>query len=226
MIIIAYPCATGGKFIASLVAMLLHGSNNNILKDGSVHGLPEGFSQYHVENTSNNPGVLDDEWFGFQKFLTTNTSTVIVSHMRNLAKVIKTYNDAKAIYLTIASDEWKDIQEQNFIKKIMRAFWSERWYRIYQIPGSPEFNPDIDAMPKSAINRIMQINRDYINSWEYSLPDSTERLLNLDISCVTNPGILLDQLTAFLEVTLPEERYNQALHFINDYVKINEYDNR
>ena len=226
MIVIAYPCATGGQFIASLVALLVHGSNNNILDDGSVHGSPEGFRQYHVEDTSNDPGVLDAEWEGFQQFLATNASTVIVSHMRNLAKVAETYTDSKIIYLTIASEKWKDLQEQNFIQKIMRAFWSERWYKIYQTPDSPEFNPDIDAMPASAIDRIVQINRNYINTWKYILPESTERLLNLDISCVLNPAVLLDQLTRFLEVTVSQQRHNQALHFINEYVKINNYDNR
>jgi hypothetical protein len=110
MIIIAYPCATGGKFIASLVAMIVHGSNNNILQNGSLHNTPNGFVQYHVEDTSNNPDVLEAEWKGFQKFLETNTNSVIVSHMRNLAQVID----------NIDLDQDRYTQALNFINEYVK----------------------------------------------------------------------------------------------------------
>ena len=226
MIIIAYPCATGGKFIASLVAMIVHGSNNDILQNGSLHNAPNGFVQYHVEDTSNDPDVLEAEWNGFQKFLDTNTNSVIVSHMRNLAQVINTYTDAKIIYLTIATEEWKQLQERNFINKIMRPFWSPRWYNVYRTESDPEFNPDLASMPELVIQKILSINKSYIDTWQYQLPANTDRLLNLDMSCVTDPQSLLSNILAFLAIDLDQDRHTQALNFINEYVKINEYDNR
>jgi len=72
----------------------------------------------------------------------------------------------------------------------------------------------------------IKINRNYINTWNYSLPDSTDQLLNLDMSCVTDPPALLDKLIGFLDIDVTDERYTKALQFINDYVKINKYDCR
>jgi len=229
MIIVAYPCATGGKFLASLISLILHNKANKILKNGSLHGTPNGFVQYDVKNTSTGEGFLEAEWEGFQEFLSTiaqSEDTVIVGHMRNLAPVIETYADAKIIYITVSSEEWKDVQEQNFIKKVMRAFWKPRWYKIFCPPGGPEFDPNIDNMPQSFIDGILKINRNYLETWQYNLPIATERLLNLDISCIMNPEMLLTDLIKFLQVEISEERYLLASDFINEYVKINEYDNR
>lgn len=228
MIVIAYPAATGGKFMASLIAILLHDKANQILKNGSLHGIPNGFVQYDVKDTGSLEGYLQREWEGFLEFITTieNTSdTVIVGHMRNLSMIAENFPDAKLVYLTIATEKWKNVQEQNFIKKIMRGFWNRRWYSIFCPPGGPEFTTDIDDMPEFFIQGILNINRNYINTWEYNLPESPDQLLNLDMSCIMNPVLLLEQLIAFLQIEPSQERYNRSLHFINEYVKINEYHN-
>jgi hypothetical protein len=146
--------------------------------------------------------------------------------MRNLAQVIDTYADAKIIYLTIATEEWKQLQERNFISKIMRPFWSPRWYSVYRTESDPEFNPDLASMPESVTQKILSINKNYIDTWQYQLPANTDRLLNLDMSCVTDPQLLLSNILAFLAIDLDQDRHTQALNFINEYVKINEYDNR
>ena len=227
MIVVAYPCASGGNFLAATIALMRDRVSNNITKDGSMHGEHYGFRPHYTVNAKANTDAkseLELEQEDLQLFLEKwyTPDLILAGHFKNLKSIVALYPDTKVLYITIDIKS-KIMQQDNFFRKVIVPYWGERAYNMYKSSRWPEFAP-IDQMPDFVITDLHEINKKYVSSWNMVLPLSTDRTLEITMSDLLNGDLLISTLSDFLDIKIDDTHRGRVLQFINDYKHINGYE--
>lgn len=223
MIVVAYPCASGGNFLAATIALMRDGAVNSITDTGSIHNEPRGFRPHPTVNAEVDIDTKleqQDLRLFLEKWHTPNL--ILAGHFRNLKSIVETYPCAKVLYITI-DDGLRDIQQDNFFRKVIVPSWGENMYNIYRSSSWPAFAP-IDQMPDFVISDLHEINKKYVDSWNMVLPLSTNRTLEITMSDLLNSDLLIPTLSDFLDIKIDDTHRGRVLQFINDYKHINGYE--
>jgi len=226
MIFVSYPVGTGGNFVASVLALLINNHHNQILNDGSMHSRrTKGYQRF----------IFSDNNVEFEQKITLDNisclsnpdylhESIFTVHMSDLKKIIELLPCVHVVYITITDPKWIAIQQINFLKKVINRSWSEKMYQGFAGTFWPKFDKNLSNMPQWVIDDMMNINLKYINSWKFVLPEDQSQCLEIPMELTVKPSLLLDRVVNFFNLTPSEERYQQAVDLVNDYIKINNYD--
>ena len=229
-IILAYPCGTGGHFLASLMQLIKFNTKpSTITSTGSMH---EAGSRIYQPVPLTNSNITDNvavELSILSQHLISSTSPIFIGHFRGLRHIKQLNPDNKIFYVTVSESDFH-IQEQNFIKKIMIPNWSESWYNVYKTSNWPGFEElpetitDINELPNLVRNGILTINKKYIAEWTYDLPDNCNNTHELPMSLITHPEELYNKLLLDLGAEHWVYVHARCQKFINNYIKANNYE--
>jgi hypothetical protein len=224
MIFVAYPVGTGGHFLASVLSLLINNMQNTVLSDGSMH---ESINGYQVFNIRGHSGTEEEIDLGqIQRRLQKPNSTdhIMIGHLENLKRLTALSSELQVLYITVNTPRWFEIQQKNFYNKVVKQHWSKESYQRFATSSWPEFNPDLSQMPQWVIDDILNINLQHIKSWNFVLPEDQSRCLEIPIELTVQPIQLLTRIIGFLRLSPGEEQYQQAVDLINQYIKINNYE--
>jgi hypothetical protein len=224
MIIVAYPCATGGNFLASLIALILNNDENTIDCYGRLHSTPIGYSTFYANNASVDTNSVDQEWSSVKEFLVSNSNTnkILSGHFRDFQSITDNIPNVKIVYITV-DPKLYPIQETNFVNKILMPMWSLEFYNAYRTNAWPKFDSTISNMPTYVIDEILSINRHYIRNWKYFLSNNSSLMLETPLKLQSTPAVLIQQVIDFLDVKLNSIQFKKVLQFAEQYKQINKY---
>jgi hypothetical protein len=231
-IILAYPCGTGGHFLASLMQLIKFNTKPSaITNTGSMHEVGSRIYQPVPLTNSSTTDDVEIELSTIAQHLASSTAPIFIGHFRGLKYIKQLYPKNKIFYVTVAESDFH-IQEQNFIKKIMIPNWSQNWYNVYKTESWPAFEElpriitDINELPELVHDGILTINRKYIAEWIYDLPDDHDDTCELPMSLITRPEELYNKLLTELDAEHWVYIHARCQKFINNYIKANGYETR
>lgn len=228
-IILAYPCGTGGHFLASLMQLIKFDTKPSaVTNTGSMHGVG---SRIYQPVPLTNSNVTDDAAVEIEILSQhlESPAPIFIGHFRALRHINQLNPENKIFYVTVSESELH-IQEQNFIKKIMLPNWCEKWYNVYKTPSWPEFDQlpksitDINQLPELVRNGILAINKKYMIDWTYDLPTNLDNTHELPMSLITKPEELYNKLLLGLDAEHWAYVQARCHKFINNYIKANNYE--
>ena len=229
-IILAYPCGTGGHFLASLMQLIKFNTRPSaITNTGSMHGVGARVYQTVPLSSSNVTDSVAVELSILSQQLESSTAPIFIGHFRALRYINQLNPNNKIFYVTVAESDIHT-QEQNFIKKIMIPNWSEKWYSVYKTESWPAFRElpesitDINELPGLVRDGILSINKKYIVEWTYDLPDDCGNTYELPMSLITRPEELYNRLLLGLDAEHWAYIQARCQKFINNYIKANNYE--
>ena len=205
-IIITYPLACGGNFLSAVTALIFKKAQNKIKYDGSMHLTDNGYKDM-LE------GLVSESYIDPDYLKSIDAGEIFNVHLQNIKLLIDICPDHKVIAIVMNQDDL-DLQQHNFLTKVMPLAWSESYYNVYRTDWYPAFNPDMSSMPKCVIDDILSVNRKEMQKWEYIFPEDMTNVLCINYRELLTGDTLLEKIKKFFELDNIEQ---SVYNLVNDY---------